>query len=359
MTPRHKEGWHMELTEMIGIHGAIVRVSLIQADGSTPCETGAAMTVAAVTFTGTVGGGALEQEALKAARTMLSEHAGGNAARWRRAVRDYPLGPSLGQCGGGYVRLLFEIVSASEMTEITYSLDDVSEDQKVLALRPLKSGLPIQFCRHRKEDLEDWPLPVRRAVREMLSGTLPCAPVLIAGWYIEPLGLVRTPLFLYGAGHVGRAVVKALEGLAFEIYWVDTAANRYPEEISPGVRQLIANNPSDIVRHAPPSAFHVVMTFSHKLDFDICRAVLAKGDFDYLGVIASKTKRARFVRRLKESGISEAAVRRLHAPIGLAGLGGKEPPIIAVSLAADLLLRLQEKQFQASVPEEAVMGEGS
>ena len=77
MTPRHKEGWHMELTEMSGIHGAIVRVSLIQADGSTPCETGAAMTVAAVTFTGTVGGGALEQEALKAARTMLSEHAGG------------------------------------------------------------------------------------------------------------------------------------------------------------------------------------------------------------------------------------------------------------------------------------------
>ena len=68
----------MQITEMVGVHGVIVRVSLIQADGSTPCEIGAAMTIAAETFAGTVGGGALEQEALKAARKMLSDHAGGN-----------------------------------------------------------------------------------------------------------------------------------------------------------------------------------------------------------------------------------------------------------------------------------------
>ena len=98
------------------------------------------------------------------------------------------------------------------------------------------------------------------------------------------------------------------------------------------------------------------MTFSHTLDFDICRAVLAKGDFTYLGVIASKTKRARFVRRLVESGLSEATVSQLHAPIGLAGLSGKEPAIIAVSLAADLLIRLQEKQSKASAPEEGKLG---
>ncbi len=355
MTP----GWHMELTDMVGVHGVIVRVSLIQADGSTPCESGAAMTVAAETFTGTVGGGALEHEALKAARTMLSEHAGGSAARWWRAVRNYPLGPSLGQCCGGYVRLLFEVVSAAEMAKITGALGTVGEVEKVLVLRPLKSGSPMQFSRHRKDDHDGWPLPVRRAVRDMMSGARPCAPVLTAGWYIEPLGSLRTPLFLYGAGHVGRAVVKALEGLAFDIYWVDTAASRYPDEIPPGVRQLIANNPSDIVPHAPAGAFHVVMTFSHAVDFDICRAVLAKGDFAYLGLIASKTKRTRFVRRLKESGISEAAVCRLHAPIGLAGLEGKEPPIIAVSLAADLLFRLQEKQAKASAQEEGRMGEDS
>ena len=88
---------------------------------------------------------ALEHEALKEARTMLSAHAGGNKARWRRAVRDYPLGPSLGQCCGGYVRLLFEVVSAPEMAEISDTLADVSEVEKVLAVRPLKYGLPMRF----------------------------------------------------------------------------------------------------------------------------------------------------------------------------------------------------------------------
>ena len=255
--------------------------------------------------------------------------------------------------------MLFEVVSAPEMADITAALGTGGEFGTGLVLRPLTSGLPMQFCRHRKEDHDARPLPVRRAVRDMMSGTRPRAPVVIAGWYIEPLDPVRTPLFLYGAGHVGRAVVKALEGLAFEIYWVDTAANRYPDEIPRGVRRLIADNPAAVVRHAPPRAFHVVMTFSHAVDFEICRAVLVKGDFAYLGVIASKTKRARFVRRLRETGLSEAAVSRLHAPIGLAGLGGKNPPIIAVSLAADLLLRLQEIQSKASVPEKGRMGDQS
>ena len=351
--------WHGELTDMAGVHGAIVRVSLIQADGSTPRATGAAMTVCADTFSGTIGGGALEQEALKTARSMLAEHGGENGERWGRAVHDYPLGISLGQCCGGYVRLLFEILSAPEMAEITDTFDNLGEGEKMLALHPLESGLPLQFSSHRQDDRDGWPLPVRRVARDMMSGSLPSEPVLTEGWYIEPLGEVLTPLFLYGAGHVGRAVVKVLEGLAFDIHWVDVAANRYPDEISAGVHRLIAEDPGDIVPQAPPGAFHVVMTFSHAVDFDICRAVLAKGDFAYLGVIASKTKRQRFVLRLKEAGISEHALSRLHAPIGLAGLQGKEPPIIAVSLAADLLLRLQERQTKAPARQADIMGEGS
>ena len=84
------------------------------------------------------------------------------------------------------------------------------------------------------------------------------------------------------------------------------------------------------------------MTFSHAIDFDICQAVLARGDFAYAGVIASKTKRARFLRRLRDAGLSDYAVARLEAPIGLAELDGKEPTTIAISLAADFLIRLKE-----------------
>ncbi len=90
------------------------------------------------------------------------------------------------------------------------------------------------------------------------------------------------------------------------------------------------------------------MTYSHAIDLEVCRTVLARGDFAYLGVIASKTKRARFVRRLRDAGLPEAAVARLQAPIGLPGLEGKEPSAIAVSLAADLLLRLQANEGAAA-----------
>ena len=83
---------------------------------------------------------------------------------------------------------------------------------------------------------------------------------------------------------------------------------------------------------------------------------MERGVFGYIGVIASKTKRARFVRRLRESGIPEPSIAQLQAPIGLAGLDGKEPAVIAVSLAADFLLRLQQSEVQRNLPQSNIAG---
>ncbi len=348
--------WLAELAGTIATHGPVVRVSIVRAEGSAPRGDGAAMTVAAAAFTGTIGGGTLEHEALNAARAMLPDRRGSAAPEWRRSLRDYPLGPSLGQCCGGRVRLLFEVLGPAELAAMTESLEALGEDESaaaVLALHPLEPGLPVEFAHHRKDGRDHWPLPLRRLVRDILSGVRPPGPVLIAakgaaGWYIEPLGPDLAPLFLYGAGHVGRAVAKLLAELPFEVHWVDTGAARYPDPIPPGVHRLVAADPAQAAGHAPANAWHVVMTFSHAIDLEVCRSVLARGDFAYLGVIASKTKRARFVRRLRDAGLPEAAVARLHAPIGLPGLEGKEPPVIAVSLAADLLLRLQANESAAA-----------
>ena len=343
-------GWLAELADMVAVHGPVVRVSIVRADGSAPRGTGVAMTVAAEVFTGTIGGGALEHEALNAARKMLPERPGAAAPGWRRSVRDYPLGPSLGQCCGGHVRLLFEVVAAAELAAMTEALGDGEIVAEVMALRPLKPGSPMEFAHHRKDDRDHWPLPLRRLVREMMSGVRPRGPILAADWYAEPLGLDLAPLFLYGAGHVGRAAAKVLADLPFEVHWVDTGADRYPDPMPPRVHRLVAADPARAARHAPAGAWHVVMTFSHAIDLEICRTVLARGDFAYLGVIASKTKRARFVRRLRDAGLSEAAVARLHAPIGLPGLEGKEPSVIAVSLAADLLIRLRAGEGEVAQP---------
>ena len=348
-------GWLTELAGMIAVHGPVVRVSIVRAKGSAPRGAGAAMTVAAEVFTGTIGGGALEHEALNAARTMLSDRRAAATPGWRRSIRDYPLGPSLGQCCGGQVRLLFEVLTAAELAPLGAGGDRA----EVMALRPLEPGSPMEFAHHRKDDRDHWPLPLRRLIRDTLSGVRPRGPILAADWYAEPLGPDLAPLFLYGAGHVGRAAANLLADLPFEVHWVDTGAERFPDPMPPRIHRLVAADPARAAGHAPAGAWHVVMTFSHAIDLEVCRTVLARGDFAYLGLIASKTKRARFVRRLRDAGLPEAAVARLHAPIGLPGLEGKEPSVIAVSLAADLLLRLRANEDEAVQPRLGETGGGS
>ncbi len=311
----------------------VIRVSVIEADGSAPRDVGAFMTVTKDGFDGTIGGGALENAALAVARQMLGEDV---SSPWRRQVLEYPLGPDLAQCCGGYVRLLYEALVESEIK----ALDDAVYG---VAVRPVASGPALEIVGDRKTASRQWPLALRRIVRDMTSGTRPRRAVLTDdGWYVEPLGADLTPLYLYGAGHVGRAVVHALQGLPFGINWVDTDLNRFPEHVPDGVQRIVTDTPAEVPTTAPAGAFHVVMTFSHVIDFDICRAVLDRGDFAYLGLIGSKTKRARFARRLRDAGLADAWIDRLHSPIGMAGLEGKEPAVIAISLAADLLVRLQD-----------------
>ncbi|MEQ9122664.1 MAG: XdhC family protein, partial [Alphaproteobacteria bacterium] len=167
----------------------------------------------------------------------------------------------------------------------------------------------------------------------------PAAEAGVGEFYSEPEAEAPAVLFLYGAGHVGRAVVKAFEDLPFQVFWADMAAERFPDRIPANAQRLVARDLGRAAAHAPAGAWHAVMTYDHAVDLDICRRVLARGDFAYLGLIASRTKRARFLARLRASGLPDATVARLHAPLGLAGLQAKSPAIIAASLAADLLQR--------------------
>ena len=337
--------WIDSVRAKVADQGAAVRVTVIKAEGSTPREAGAAMIVGPRDFEGTIGGGTLEHRALAEARALLAPAEGGEAAAWLRRSQVYPLGPSLGQCCGGSAQLLFERFGAAECETLRGS----AAAEAGWLLRPLAAG-PAPRLAARPEDLGgDLPRAVRRLAGELLAGDRPSEARMVAGqkksddWFLEPLRARRVPLFLYGAGHVGRAVVQALSGLAFEIHWVDTAPERFPDPLAAGVNAIVAADPSVIAAAAPGEAFHVVMTYSHPMDLAICHAVLERNDFAYLGLIGSKTKRARFVRRLQDAGVSEAVVERMICPIGLPGIRGKEPPVIAVSLAADLLQRWQKR----------------
>jgi xanthine dehydrogenase accessory factor len=366
-----------EITE----HGAVVRVTVIRADGSTPRESGAAMLVGAGHIRDTIGGGALELEAIAHARALLARVAasspsprlsrgesrgagrlqapeqaaaphpnplpteawgeGMRAVPWRRDVRDFALGPSLGQCCGGHTRLLFEVLTVRERPYLE-ALARGADTDTALVLRPLESGRPLEAVSSRKEHGER-PLAVTRALRDVLSGARPREAMLIRGtkgesaWFVEPLARRTTPLYVYGAGHVGRALVHVLQDLPFSVTWADTSASRFPAPLPPYARAQAAPDLPALASAAPAGACHVVMTYSHALDLAICHAVLRRGDFGYLGLIGSATKRARFLKRLAELGIAPSLLARLTCPIGLPGLGGKEPGMIAVAVAAQLV----------------------
>lgn len=181
---------------------------------------------------------------------------------------------------------------------------------------------------------------VRRLLRDSTDGTDSAIDVLEADgctWWLQRVAEVRKPLLLFGAGHVGKAVVKALADLPFEVRWVDSRELEFPDEIPHNTSMVRTDDPLAEVDRAAPRAIFIVMTHSHELDEEICHAVLKRADFAFLGLIGSRTKRRRFVHRLAKRGITQAVLERLVCPIGLPGISGKEPATIALSLAAQLM----------------------
>jgi len=159
---------------------------------------------------------------------------------------------------------------------------------------------------------------------------------LLDGWMIEPVHKPARQLWIWGAGHVGRALVDVLAPMPdIAITWVDTAPERFPGDAPVGVTLVPAANPADLVRHAPTEAEHLVLTYSHALDLELCHRLLAH-EFAFAGLIGSATKWARFRSRLAALGHGAARIAQITCPIGQPSLG-KHPQMIAVGVAADLL----------------------
>jgi len=145
-------------------------------------------------------------------------------------------------------------------------------------------------------------------------------------------------LQLYGAGHVGRAIVRLLDGLNCQVQWIDEREAEFPAAPSaPHIERVCVEPVEAEVAVAPAGACYLVLTHQHDLDERITEAILRRNDFGYLGLIGSATKRARFMRRFEQRGIDAGALARLTCPIGVPGIDGKEPEVIAVAVVAQLL----------------------
>lgn len=200
-------------------------------------------------------------------------------APWEQPVT---LGPSLGQCCGGALVLRFEPVDASHIG----------------------------------------------ALRERLR----------AG---------HMPLALFGGGHVGRALVQALAPLPFEVTWIDSRDEVFPDGLPNHVHTEHSDPVQAAVPDLVPGAGVLIMSFSHAEDLDIVAACLLRqrerGDLGFMGLIGSATKWATFRSRLRLRGFTDAELARITSPIGLAGITGKAPAVIAASVVAQLLLDVESR----------------
>jgi xanthine dehydrogenase accessory factor len=283
-------------------------VSVLASEGSAPRGAGTRMLVTAAGQEGTIGGGTLEYRAVEQARAMLG-HAPGT---WR--VQDYPLGPLLGQCCGGRVRLLVERLDPAtldwlhdaepgRMLATTFAADAVARQvfERETATRPTARG--------------DKPAPGTRLV--------------------EPVGERPRPVYLFGAGHVGQAIARHMTGLPLQLAWFDT---RPEQGAIDGVTVMAEEDIAHCVAEAPAEAAVLILTHDHPLDYYLTLAALGRETaVAFVGLIGSSTKIARFKSRLAADGIGPAALARLTAPIGMPGVTGKEPDVIAISVCAQLL----------------------
>lgn len=250
-----------------------VLVSVDSTQGSAPREAGAWMAVFGDALVGTIGGGHLELDALAIARRAL----GGEAIE---PLRRFALGPSLGQCCGGVVHLRFESLLPADSAAVRARLQAAADAQ-------------------------------------------------------------RLPVALFGGGHVGHAIVQALLPLPVRVQWIDSRDEVFPA----GLPRWIATEHSAPVQAAvgdlAPHSRVLVMSFSHAEDLDIVAACLQRqrerADLPFIGLIGSKSKWASFRHRLEARGFAAAELAHITSPIGVAGVVGKEPEVIAAAVAAQLL----------------------
>ena len=349
------------VAEMVASHGRCALVTVAEVRGSAPREPGARMVIAPDGgFRGTIGGGELEWQAIGAARDTLSRDAA--AATLDRLT----LGPDLGQCCGGSVRLLTEVFDRERLDEVRALAAREAAGSFATRGRIRPHGVerlvvdgPVSGGRHaggadrpagRPPVVVDSPAGGDAARKRPPRGRRPTAdagsvdagpPVVLRSddVIVERFHDPRRPVWLFGAGHVGRALMLALAPLPFEVTWIDEREDAFPSAVPGNVRSVRSADPAGEVARAPDGALIVVMTHSHARDLAVVHAALAAGRFGYVGLIGSASKRARFTRRLREAGVAQARTAELVCPIGLAAIASKHPAAIAAGVAVQLLER--------------------
>lgn len=199
------------------------------------------------------------------------------------------------------------------------------------------------------EDAQTLDIPLGPEIGQCCGGRVTIAVTRIDAAGAEALRANTPPLptaFVFGAGHVGRALAAALALLPLRATLID----QRPAELArapAGVETLLTPLPEEIVRSAPAGSAFTVLTHDHALDFLILREALARGDAAHVGMIGSATKRASFESWARKHG-GAVDTGPLVCPIGAAGRPDKRPEVIAAFAAAEIMAALNAHALETA-----------
>ncbi len=324
--------WLPELRTLQADSSDCVRVTVMDVRGSAPREIGATMLVTAEDVRGSIGGGQLEYECTHIAAATLKTSSA-------PSVRTFPLGAALGQCCGGVVDVLFESVPAEGAGWLTQAQHCFSSRTPAVLSTAIASNGESSRALLTEADLHHADDAVIEAARRIFArnSQAVCVRSGDTRTLLEPIMDSAFSVALFGAGHVGSALVSVLANLDCKIRWIDGRRDIFPSSMPGSVTAIESANPAREVSAMSAGTSYLVMTHSHALDYEICEQILVRDDFAYCGLIGSRTKRRRFEKCMRAQGVPESKLERLTCPIGIAGIDGKRPAEIAVAVAAELL----------------------
>ena len=289
-------------------------ISVVETFGSTPREVGARIIVNKEgVFYGSIGGGNMENTSLQEAQSLLQSNSD------EIILKEYLLGPELGQCCGGAVKILTEVFTPDHIDEVEIFVRSESE------------GLFMTTG-----EIGDY-----RVQRSIIDGSEQTVGINEGGRLIESFGASNPTVYVFGAGHIGKALMLTLAPLPLDITWIDSRPDIFPQSIPQNFTAITDKEPDNSLAQAPDDAYILILTHDHGIDFDIVHAALKMQRFSYVGVIGSKTKKARFKSRLIQAGLSQGVVDKMICPIGIPSIKSKNPAAIATSVTAELLSHIE------------------
>jgi len=327
--------WIGPLRNALAAEGRAVLVTVAATRGSVPREAGAWMLVTPTQAQATIGGGHLEFEVLRIARDALQ------AAKLGTWLVRFPLAARLGQCCGGVATVLFRCFDAAAAGWLDALARRGEHDLPLALATPIALGGSAPLAVGRADaGAASLPAEVLAAAQALLAQA-DAPPTVMeqdgAAWFVERIGTHDFRVVVFGNGHVGRALVQVLGAVPCSVTWVDERECDFPATAPANVTMVTTDVPAAEVRTAAPQSVFLVLTHSHALDFELVAAILARDDFRYAGMIGSRPKRAQLERYLATRGFAAETIARVTCPIGIAGIGGREPGIIAVAVAAEIV----------------------